>query len=110
MSRVVVVDEETLAALVRTSVEDATATLAAEVNALKSAVAVLASNKPQAEKVYLTTAEAAELLGVCTKTVKRWVDTGALPHVRLPGGGIRVSVAELERVLHRAEAGLEAAE
>lgn len=49
--------------------------------------------------VYLTVVQVAERLGVCTKTVKRWVDTGALPHVRLPGGGIRVSVAALERVL-----------
>ncbi len=51
------------------------------------------------ELVYLTVAQVAERVGVCQRTVKRWLEDGRLPHVRLPGGGIRVAVAELERVL-----------
>ncbi|MBK9129446.1 MAG: helix-turn-helix domain-containing protein [Phycisphaerales bacterium] len=61
------------------------------------------------ELVYLTVAQVAERLGVCQKTVKRWLEDGRLAHVRLPGGGIRVAVAELERVL-RENARKEAAE
>jgi predicted site-specific integrase-resolvase len=36
---------------------------------------------------------------VCQRTVKRWLEHGRLGHVRLPGGGVRVAVAEFERVL-----------
>ncbi len=62
------------------------------------------------ELVYLSVAQVAARLGVCQRTVKRWLEDGRLTHVRLPGaGGVRVAVAELERVLrkdsHEQEAG-----
>lgn len=53
-----------------------------------------------ADRIYLTVAQVAERLGVSVRTVKRWLEDGRLRHVRLPGGGIRVAVAELEQVLH----------
>lgn len=61
------------------------------------------------ELVYLTVAQVAERVGVCEKTVKRWLENGKVPHVRLPGGGIRVAAAGLEAVL-RENARKEAAE
>jgi excisionase family DNA binding protein len=44
---------------------------------------------------FLTCAQVAEDLGVSTRTVLRWIDRGDLPAVRLPGGRLRVSQADL---------------
>jgi len=44
---------------------------------------------------YLTAAQVGEELGVSTRTVLRWIDAGALPAVRLPGGRVRVSQTAL---------------
>jgi excisionase family DNA binding protein len=43
----------------------------------------------------LTTREVAELLGVSTETVLRWVRRGELPAIRLPGGALRFPEATL---------------
>jgi excisionase family DNA binding protein len=43
----------------------------------------------------LTVAQAALLLNVSEKTVRRWVDDEKVPHVRLPGGQIRIPLAAL---------------
>ena len=40
-------------------------------------------NAPMPET--LTTAEAAKLLGVCTRTVQRWIWAGRLPKLRMVG-------------------------
>lgn len=56
--------------------------------------------EPRPEVVYLSLPEVAERLGVSPRTARRWIDAGKLPHVRLPGGGVRVSVERLERVLN----------
>ena len=37
---------------------------------------------------YLSISEAAEYLGVSSKTLRRWDATGKLPSVRRPGSGI----------------------
>ncbi len=59
-----------------------------------------AERTPEAgELIYLTVAQVAQRVGVCQRTVKRWLEHGRLGHVRLPGGGVRVAVAEFERVL-----------
>ncbi|MGI9034314.1 MAG: TOBE domain-containing protein [Acidimicrobiales bacterium] len=44
-----------------------------------------------------TVGEAAELLGVSTDTVRRWVDSGQLPEARTEGGRRRVDGAALAR-------------
>jgi excisionase family DNA binding protein len=44
---------------------------------------------------YLTCAQVAEELGVSVRTITRWIDTGALEAVRLPGGRLRVSQTAL---------------
>jgi excisionase family DNA binding protein len=51
------------------------------------------------EPVYLTLPKVAERLGVSCRTARRWIDSGKLPCIRLPGGGVRVSVAGLEHAL-----------
>ena len=51
--------------------------------------------------------QVAERLGVSRRTARRWIDAGKLPHVRLPGGGVRVSVAHLEHALAESAAGLQ---
>jgi len=55
--------------------------------------------QPHVELVYLSLPQVAERLGVSQRTARRWLDAGRLPHVRLPGGGVRVSVAQLEQAL-----------
>ncbi|MEZ4225503.1 MAG: helix-turn-helix domain-containing protein [Polyangiaceae bacterium] len=55
--------------------------------------------QPQGELVYLSLAQVATRLGVSRRTARRWFDAGKLPHVRLPSGGVRVSVAALDELL-----------
>jgi excisionase family DNA binding protein len=43
----------------------------------------------------LTVAQAASLLNVSEKTVRRWVDDEKVPHVRLPSRQIRIPLAAL---------------
>jgi len=38
----------------------------------------------------LTVAQAASLLNVSEKTVRRWVSDGKVPYVKLPSGGARI--------------------
>lgn len=38
----------------------------------------------------LTVAEAAALLNVSDRTIRRWIDADKVPFVELPGGGYRV--------------------
>jgi excisionase family DNA binding protein len=38
----------------------------------------------------LTVAQAASLLAVSEKTVRRWIDNERIPYLRLPGGGYRI--------------------
>lgn len=44
---------------------------------------------------YLTAADVADMVGVSTRTVLRWIERGDLPAVRLPGGRLRVSDSAL---------------
>lgn len=47
--------------------------------------------------------EAARLLGVHPNTLRKWTDEGLIPHMKLPSGHRRFSVAELERFRRRLE-------
>ena len=47
----------------------------------------------------LTVEEVAERLRVTARTVRTWCTDGELPYVRLPKGGIRVRVEDLELML-----------
>ena len=38
----------------------------------------------------ITIAQAASLLAVSEKTVRRWIDGDRIPYVKLPGGGYRI--------------------
>ena len=55
------------------------------------------------ESELLTPAEAAIELRTTAATVKRWLRTGALPGVKLPGGDWRIAIEDLRalRVRHR---------
>jgi excisionase family DNA binding protein len=53
----------------------------------------------------LTARAVADLLGVSTETVLRWVRAGKLPAVRLPGGGIRFREDDLDAWLAERTAG-----
>ncbi len=55
---------------------------------------------------YLTTAEAARLLGVSPQTVSRWADEGGIAYLVTPGGRRRIarSVVEQTRALMEGEA------
>ena len=47
---------------------------------------------------YVSVEIAAQLMGVSHWTVRRWITAGALPARKLPSGGLRVAVADLEEV------------
>ncbi|MBF5081765.1 helix-turn-helix domain-containing protein [Quadrisphaera sp. INWT6] len=65
----------------------------ATVGAARAAYGVPVS--PAAEPPTYSAREAAELLGVSDDTVRRWVDSGALPAHRGPAGRLAVPGAEL---------------
>jgi excisionase family DNA binding protein len=46
---------------------------------------------------HLSISEAAAELGVSVATLRRWVDAGKIPAIRLPSGYRRFDPAELER-------------
>jgi excisionase family DNA binding protein len=43
-----------------------------------------------ARPVLLTVNEAASVLAVSEKTIRRWIDADKVPYVRLPSGAIRI--------------------
>ena len=47
---------------------------------------------------YVSVDIAAALMGVSHWTVRRWITAGALPARKLPSGGLRVAVTDLEEV------------
>ncbi len=53
---------------------------------------------PESEQ-WIDLAEAAKILGVHFTTLRRWADTGKIPHIRTPGGRRRFSRSELENFL-----------
>ena len=48
--------------------------------------------------------EVASLLRVSTKTVRRWIDNGEVPSIRV-GGTIRIDPADLEHVMYSGHRG-----
>ena len=52
---------------------------------------------------YITTGEAAALLGVSPKTVARWANQGKLPHITTLGGHRRFPKQELARLTRPSE-------
>jgi len=51
-------------------------------------------------KKYLRISEAAQLLGVCTKTIRRWDAASNIKCSRTIGNHRRISLLEIERILH----------
>lgn len=52
----------------------------------------------------LNQAKAAEFVGVCADTLRRWRKAGAGPRfIEIPGGRVRYPVAELEKFLQPKE-------
>lgn len=47
---------------------------------------------------YVSVDIAAALMGVSHWTVRRWITSGSLPARKLPSGGLRVAVADLEEI------------
>jgi excisionase family DNA binding protein len=47
---------------------------------------------------YVSVDIAAALMGVSHWTVRRWITAGALPARKLPSGGLRVAVADLDEI------------
>jgi excisionase family DNA binding protein len=54
------------------------------------------------DRDYLTVAQTAAYLQCCTRTVRRYIDTGLLSASQLvPGGIIRISANSIEKLLER---------
>lgn len=53
------------------------------------------------EDGYLSTGQAARLLGVSAKTITRWADVGAVPYDITPGGHRRMRRVDVERLAVR---------
>ncbi len=51
----------------------------------------LTASRPQ----LLTVAQAADLLKVSDRTVRRWIEAGKVPYLKLPSGGYRIPQASL---------------
>jgi excisionase family DNA binding protein len=51
--------------------------------------------QPGAAPKLMTVAQAASLLAVSDKTIRRWIDAERIPYLRLPGGGYRIPVGAL---------------
>ena len=49
----------------------------------------------------LTTRAAAELLGVAVSTAQQWVESGAIPSWKTPGGHRRVRLSDVEHVIEQ---------
>jgi excisionase family DNA binding protein len=81
---------------IATAVAAAVAPLRGEIDQLRAEVAALrAALEQRAEpKVYVSPGEAAERLGVTTRTIRRRIKDGQLPTVRL-GRIVRIPVAAL---------------
>jgi excisionase family DNA binding protein len=47
----------------------------------------------------LTVPQVAKILGVADETVRTWVKQGHVPFVTLPGGGRRITRAQLDTIL-----------
>ena len=56
------------------------------------------SNEPDSSKFY-TVKEVSSILEVTPLTIRRWYRGGKLKIIRLPGGKIRISRSELERIM-----------
>lgn len=50
-------------------------------------------------KEMLLITEAADLLEVDPRTVKRWMDQGILPYIKLPSGTRRIYKVHVDRIL-----------
>ncbi|WP_370644364.1 helix-turn-helix domain-containing protein [Nesterenkonia sp. LB17] len=46
-----------------------------------------------------TVDQTAEMLGVSTRSVRRWIDDGSLPAFRIHGHLLRIKVADIEALL-----------
>jgi excisionase family DNA binding protein len=51
----------------------------------------LTASRPQ----LLTVAEAAALLNVSDRTIRRWIEAEKVPYLKLPGGGYRIPQTRL---------------
>lgn len=77
---------EELRALIRSAVDEA----------LRAAVPVAPSPAPANDLPMLTVAEAAHSLGLCTRTLRRHIRSGALPASRIGDRALRIHRDDLE--------------
>lgn len=45
----------------------------------------------------------AEFFDVTMRTVRNWIEEGEVETIRIPGGGIRISRASIEKILLKSE-------
>lgn len=50
------------------------------------------------QATYLTSGQVAEILGVNRATVRRWVNTGRIPAIKLPSGVARFRPEDIEAI------------
>jgi predicted site-specific integrase-resolvase len=50
-------------------------------------------------KRLITQKEAAEILGICPKTLWEWSNRGLIPQVRLPGTRVKYDIKDIEQLI-----------
>ncbi len=56
------------------------------------------------KKALLTAAEAAAVFGVCTRTIRLWIEESKLPAIRTPGGQIRIPAEAIREMVNKGAA------
>lgn len=62
----------------------------------------LDASSTSAGQYVLTISEAAQRLGVSTRTIRRWAKAGHLSHARTPGGQFRFRLSDVDAVYAKA--------
>ncbi len=89
-------EEEEIRAIQRVGPGDLTSAGAGDVATMETIMAPLVIDPPERG---LRPKEAGDLIGVCPRTIRRWLDAGKVKGFRLPSGQMRIFESEVRRIM-----------